>query len=425
MAFNFTKLAQSNFFRNLAALLTGNALAQAITLVSIPVLTRLYTPEEFGAIALYIAIVNLFGMVSTGSYDTAIMIPKRSSEAFNLLAGCIGLVAIASLACLAAIVLFGNNLASLFEAESYRLLIWLIPLLVFLQGSHKALYSWYNRHRYFKAMGLNRVIQNSGQVGTRLNRWAFPDGHWGLAIGYLAGLLAGWISIFTRVFKKEAWKLNFISRSSIFKVFKKHRDFPAYLLPMTVINSFSVHLLIYVLSFITTSYWVGIYERAWRVISLPTSLLANAFGSVFFERFSKTKKRERLFVLSYTGNLVFISILMIPVAIWAEEIFVFALGKDWEIAGSIARLLLPLTILNYATSCISTLFSVVGKNKILLAWQIAYLLIMLGWVIGARDLDMKQMILVYSLIGGGLYFILAIIGYKLVASSEIPEKAAL
>ena len=256
------RLSKITFLRNLFALLTGNIIAQVITVISIPILTRVYTPEEFGAVALYIGIINLLAMASTGSYDTAIVLPKRQGQAFNLLVGSIGVVVIVSLLSVLGIVVCYGRLSDMFEAETYRRIIWFIPLLVFMFGSHKALYYWYNRNRRYRAMGLNLVVQNGTQVGVRLNRWIFSDGHWGMAGGFFAGLLMAWAALFVKVFRRESWRLRYLSFKSILKTFREYRNFPAFLLPMAVLNSFSVHLLIFTLSLITTGYWVGLYERA-------------------------------------------------------------------------------------------------------------------------------------------------------------------
>jgi O-antigen/teichoic acid export membrane protein len=156
---------------------------------------------------------------------------------------------------------------------------------------------------------------------------------------------------------------------------------------MGVLNSFSVNILIFSLSAIASSTIVGFYERAWRVINMPFSLLSSSFGNVFYEHMTKTSNPRKLYLTSYFANLFLATIVLIPIFIWGEPIFSFVLGEEWVVAGTIAKLLVPLTIFNYATACVSSVFSVYKRNQLLLFWQIAYLAIVVSWIFLAKTFD--------------------------------------
>ena len=116
-------------------------------------------------------------------------------------------------------------------------------------------------------------------------------------------------------------------------------------------------------------------------------------------------------MLSYFGNLGLALIILFPVAIWGEVIFSFVLGTEWSTAGRIARIILPLTIFSFATECVSTIFSVLKKNQILLIWQIVYLAFAICWIVFADKLDIFLLLRVYSLGGATMYILLAYIGF--------------
>ena len=71
---------KSEFSRNVLTLMTGTTIAQAIPIAISPILTRIYTPEDFGVFALYMAIAAIISVVSTGRYEMAIMLPKRNED---------------------------------------------------------------------------------------------------------------------------------------------------------------------------------------------------------------------------------------------------------------------------------------------------------------------------------------------------------
>ena len=79
-------IPQSAYARNVLTLMTGTTLAQAIPIAISPILTRLYSPEDFGTFGLYMAIVAIASVLVTGRYELAILLPKRDRDAMHILA---------------------------------------------------------------------------------------------------------------------------------------------------------------------------------------------------------------------------------------------------------------------------------------------------------------------------------------------------
>ncbi|MDP4274087.1 MAG: hypothetical protein Q8907_07400, partial [Bacteroidota bacterium] len=75
----------SEFFRNIITLFSGNVVAQIIPLLAYPVLTRLYQPSDFGTLALFTSIVGILSVMATGRYELSVILPKRDEDAAGLL----------------------------------------------------------------------------------------------------------------------------------------------------------------------------------------------------------------------------------------------------------------------------------------------------------------------------------------------------
>ena len=58
--------------------MTGTTLAQAIPILLSPALTRLYSPESFGALGAYIAASAILIVIATGKYENALLIQKKT-----------------------------------------------------------------------------------------------------------------------------------------------------------------------------------------------------------------------------------------------------------------------------------------------------------------------------------------------------------
>ena len=78
--------AKSEFTKNVLTLMTGTSIAQAIPIAITPILTRIYSPNEFGLFALYMSIVSVVVIMATGRYELAIVLPKNNEDAANIVA---------------------------------------------------------------------------------------------------------------------------------------------------------------------------------------------------------------------------------------------------------------------------------------------------------------------------------------------------
>ena len=69
------------FYKNILILLRGSALAQFIPLLISPLVARLYSPQEFGVLALFTSISTIFGSVINGRYEQALVLVESEKEA--------------------------------------------------------------------------------------------------------------------------------------------------------------------------------------------------------------------------------------------------------------------------------------------------------------------------------------------------------
>ena len=77
---------KSEYSQNVLILMMGTTLSQAIPVVITPILTRIYTPEDFGIYAIFVAIITILGSIVSGRYELAILLPERDDDAINIFA---------------------------------------------------------------------------------------------------------------------------------------------------------------------------------------------------------------------------------------------------------------------------------------------------------------------------------------------------
>ena len=108
---------KSEFSRNVLTLMTGTTIAQAIPIAISPILTRIYTPEDFGVFALYMAIASIIAVIATGRYEMAIMLPKEEEDVKSIVKLILILLSIVTFITFLIVSFFNQAIVSLFENQ--------------------------------------------------------------------------------------------------------------------------------------------------------------------------------------------------------------------------------------------------------------------------------------------------------------------
>lgn len=182
--------AQSRFARNIVQVASANALAQALPLLAAPLLSRLYGPESFGALALVAAALSLGLAAATGRFEWSVPGTRSARVAAALIViGALLLLAVASLLLLAWWRVAPHLPASW---EALRTAGWLVPVALVGAGLQQLLQAWHVRRGDLAPVGRARIAQSVANVGACLATSSW--GWWGL----LAGMIGGaWIGLGT------------------------------------------------------------------------------------------------------------------------------------------------------------------------------------------------------------------------------------
>lgn len=406
-------ILKSEFIKNVFTLLSGATVAQIIALISIPVLTRIYTPEDFGFFAIYLSIANILATISTGRYELAIMLPEKKENAIAIIKAIFRIALVFSFLILILLLIVKNtqNRLSEFIQPFY---FYFLPLSIFILAFANVFAQWYTREKKFKLQAKIKIYKSSSNAVVNITIGLFYYvKSLGLFFGHIISQALQVVMFALKFYRQEKTALKNTSSETIKKELKENRNFPFFSAPMGFLNTISTDILIYVLNLFYSTTLVGFYTNANKVINYPLSLISQSFTSVFYQKINETNQKVKLYLISYFSNFIIACLAMIPVIFWGEEIFGFVLGNDWEIAGSIAKYLAPLTIAGFAMRSVSNIFSLTRKNDILLIWQIVYLAIILIMILLSKSKDFKVMLLSVSFAGAILYITLAVIGYRI------------
>ena len=360
-------LPKSQFSRNIATLVSGTALAQAIPLLLTPILAYLFTPEDFGLFGLYMSIVGFFAVMVNGRYDLAIILPEKDADAMHLisLTGRINLLI--TLMVLAAVAFAGSHIAAWFKSPQLEPWLWALPLSTLGYGWYQSLHFWANRSGKYKRLAGSRILRAGVTSGSSIGWFYTPLQKGGLIIGDVLGQLLATLLLFFQCWPgmRPLWKET--SAPGRKKIARRYQQFPTFNLPGALLERSTAQLPFWLFTPFYGPAVVGFYAMAQRIIGAPGGVIARAFADVFREKASKMyleKGECNTFFLATARRLLWIAVLPFGVFFFtAPWLFTAVFGEEWRLAGVYAQILTPMFFFQFLANPLGIMFLVAEKQK--------------------------------------------------------------
>jgi len=347
--------------------MTGTTIAQAVPFVLSPIITRIYSPEDFGVFALYMGILSLVGVIVTARYEIAIVLPKDDKDAINTLALSVIITIAMTIIVSLIIIFFKNEILNLFNANDIDNIIYWIPISLLLIGLYNSFNYWSNRHKRFGDISKSRILKSLG-TGTGQISLGYFRLYGGMIFGNIIGSLISVGFLIRKFFSnKDNLLLYNIKLSSMKSQAIKYKDFP-------LVNSFHVFSdvaktslsTILIASFFGSAV-LGFYALSIRVLQTPLGIIGSSFGQVLYQKFNITKDNDESVYKIAKNTLIKLFIIALPIFsilyFIAPELFSFVFGEKWRIAGEYTKILLPYLFANFLVSPISQLPIIFNKQK--------------------------------------------------------------
>jgi O-antigen/teichoic acid export membrane protein len=349
----------------------GSSMGQLILVLASPILTRIYTPEEFGVFTIYISIVGLIGSIAAGRYEYAILKPKKYFESLSLLYISIILTAIVSIISLIAISIFEKQLVSIINIDN-KIVLYSIPFSILLTSLYTTFTMWNNKNKNFKVSAYGdtfksffvstfQIISNKIDVG--------------LIYGQIIGNLISLLIITKNFFRNDIKKIKHIKFKYILYMMKKHKDFPIYNMPHMLVTSLKINGTVILISAIFGNVILGYYSLAMRVLILPISIVGKSISQVYYQKICVMREENQSIDKLTQKTIINISLIAIPFLIIlyfiAPKLFSFVFGENWLTVGYYVQALIPYMFFMFLLSAISSIPLVFNRQKQYFIWGIA------------------------------------------------------
>ena len=410
-------MKQESSAKSAVRLMSGAGISCVITLVAAPILARIYGPESYGGWATIFSTVSLLSVIGCLRYEVLIPLIEKEEDALGVVLACFLGVAITSLVIFALIgsPLYGNQLL---KDGIYQWRYWIVPA-VALNALFLCGVMWSTRQKSFTLSAKSRVtsvtVQNAASIFGGLIGWASALG---LIGGYLIGRVAGVAMLFTGLFSGSAsGLLRGVSFMSTLRIMRDNWRFPIINIWTPILSQASLQMPVFLLAALHGPIVVGLYAFGARIAEVPSALIAQSLGQVFYRRAAELQTSGGLgdALCNFVKQLIFLACPIYgAMIVVSPNVFALFFGQEWREAGVYLSILGCLRIAVFVLSPINGLFNILGKHVASVLFNALFMVvsvigILLGSLVGPRFA-----IALYSF--GGLLILFSMVGFLLRSS---------
>jgi O-antigen/teichoic acid export membrane protein len=379
------RLGGSRFARNVLRVAGANALAQALLLVSAPLLTRLYAPGDFGVLGVFMALASIGMAFATARLEWSMPNPRSPTQAAALLACGVLLLA-------AVCVALAAGLPWLPPAwlppdwREIRPALWLLPVVLAGHGLVQLLQAWHVRGAELRALGQVKLWQSAAQVAVALGAGlalGAAGGPWGLLAGAVAGawvgaLGLGWHAQGLRRARRR------LSARRLALSWRRYRGQAAWSTLAASLNTLSLTVVPLLLARHYSAAEVGYYALMQRVAFGPVGVVGNAVRQSFWAEAAQRARSDpgalRALYLRSARRLAWFALPVALAALAGPWVVGPLFGAaQWQAAGWVLAASVPMLVGQLVVSPLSHL-EVHGRQRWQALWDAVRLVLLVGVV---------------------------------------------
>jgi O-antigen/teichoic acid export membrane protein len=406
-------LKNSAFIKNVLVVMSGTALAQVLSFALSPIISRLYSPTDFGVFGSFTAILGVVGAGITLDYSQALILPKQKDDAFGLFAISCLFSILAAAFCLAVCLVAPSFILNFMKAPNAWILV-LLVVGILTSGLNETFLGWSVRVKAFKNTSASQVIRSLSANGMQIGLGNLKGGALALIFAVTLGDLLATLSLAKVVLREFKVLWRSVRWRRLWQLAKEYRDFPFYSASTNVVNSLSVGLPIFLLTHFYGIAVAGAYAFGIRLIQAPMELVLRALRQVLYQKASETRNEGGRLVSLYlkiTGGLFAVGFLpSLILFLWAPQIFSWIFGAQWHTAGVFVRSLV-LWLLFAFCNLPAVLFTRIIRmqRRMFFFSQTQLIARAFALIIGGMYLPAPQTVLLFSLVGAVMNVVFIII----------------
>ncbi|OJX91090.1 MAG: hypothetical protein BGP01_11700 [Paludibacter sp. 47-17] len=399
------KLKSSVFFQNIAIVAGGNIAAKAIVIFTTPLITRLYSPDDYGVFSMFISIVGVVGSLATLRYAVTIPLAQSERLAMNLIKLCFVITLSISLIWMFVVLIAGEFIVDLFSVPQMLSYLWLMPIVFFGTGIYEALNNWAVRVRNFRLITQTKISQSTSSSIIKIGFGLLNVTPLGLIIGHIAQEAAGITSLFSKLLRLKPGFVKTFNWNGLKYAARRYKKFPLVQSWSQLLLALGAQLPLLLIGSIYGLEVAGVFGLAQNMINIPMDLIGQSVAQVYYAEISKYGKNnpDKIYKLSVSIIKKLFLVAIVPVGIitlFGPWLFALVFGVEWVDAGLYARYFSLVILARFISSPITNVFNVFEQQGVQLLLNITRVVIVLiifflsNWL----DFSANQAIILYSIV---------------------------
>jgi O-antigen/teichoic acid export membrane protein len=409
---------KGEFAQNAFILTFGTAIAQIFPLIFYPVLSRIYAPEEFGLLAIVTSITSILAVISTGKYESSILIAGKKKDAANIIIGILIISFIFLSISFVILQILSTQLSLLFNEKTLKKWLYVCPLAAFSIVIFDCYNEWCVRNKRFKTLSGNKVTNSSAITIAKMLFGIGKVSENGLIMGDLIGRAISSFGCVASAIRNDRSDFTDISITRIKTLFNQFAEFPKFTMPAQLLNTLGISIPVFFIGVYFDNTELGYYAMTMAVLSVPVSVISNAVRDVFRQRANEEYNNSgsciKIFSKVFFRLVVFALAGCFLIIFFLPSIFSIILGEPWRIAGEYSQILCPMVAFSFVSTSLGGVLIIAKKMKIGLYWQIYYVTItILALTVGSLLFhNIKITLLLFALGRISAYSLDIILSYK-------------
>lgn len=351
----------SENMKNVARISSGTVIGQIISVISLPIITRIYGAEIMGVWAIIYAIAVIINTLSDVGLIQSIMVEDESSvqRTYSVVSALIVIIDLAAIAVVyfyCAVILDYDS--SLILVTVFFTFIYSISL-QFVQLS----YTWLNRNKEYSVLMKNPII-NQGSI-------MFFSIVLGLAgckqYGYYIGVTAGQILTLLHMKRHLPAKTPWPTVLDIKEVIIKNKEFVKYQMPTNLTLQFRNQLPNLLIGGLFGNTMLGYFSVSQKLLNIPVTFIGQALGKVFYQRCSEMQREgQKLGEFIYRNLSRAMMLAFVPMALLAaygDAAVVIFFGGEYAVSGIIVRIIVFRAFFTFVSSATQGMDIVLKKQQ--------------------------------------------------------------
>ena len=398
---------RSAFGRGVTMLAGGSAFAQLLSVAVAPLLTRLFSPEDFGVLAIYTTIISIVGVIASGQYHQAIPLPNDDFTAANLFSLSLALVLGIALASALVVIPYGMPIANFLGAPALGPYMWLVPLGILGVATYEVASTYAIRKKSFGLIARTRITQGVGQSGVQVITGLSGAGAIGLLAGQLIGQTVGSLALATAALRGDREAFRHVRFAAMADAALRYKRFPVFWSWAVIFNALGVQAPVLLIAYFFGGAVAGLFALAQRVAMMPVMLIAKSSSQVFFSIASEANRSNKLgavagnlFHKMFCAALPFLPIVVLAAPDLVEVIF----GSTWRESGVFIQWLAPWLFILFLAFPLTPVVKVLERQRGELLFQAVLLVGRAGSIVTGGLLgDARIAIALFGTISGLLW----------------------